>query len=58
MIFYDHAVVNVRSTSKHPLTLLSHKILKVYIYRTENDACVIILRSGIINVSFYGASVR
>ena len=25
-IFYDHAVVNVRSASEHPLTALSHKI--------------------------------
>ena len=34
-------MVNVRSASEHPLTALSHKILKVYIYRTENDTCVI-----------------
>ena len=46
-------MVNVRSASEHPLTSLSHKILKVYIYRTTaqyNDTCVISLRSSTIKV--------
>ena len=55
-MFYDNYVVNVRSQSEHPLTALSHKILKVYIYHTTaqyNDTCVISLRSSTIKVNLH-----